>query len=190
MRAGAVSQGAINCYMDNFSRANIADFAAHGLDSANSFCGGSPCRTADQPDAAFPGKNKFLGTNQMLYPVGRSTYNALQTSLKTHLGNPFRGAQGLDMQVSYAFSGYEATAQDSDFINSAEDTNAATRFIGPNALDRTHQISYGGTLDLPKSFRVSVMSHFYSPLPLNLRLPTTGEAGANIRNGCDGRRYW
>ena len=165
--------------MDNFSGANIADFAAHGLDSANSFCGGSLsiAGSAGQPCAAFPGKNKFLGTNQMLYPVGRSTYNALQTSLKTHLGNPFRGAQGLDMQVSYAFSGYEATAQDSDFINSAEDTNAATHFIGPNALDRTHQISYGGTLDLPKSFRVSVMSHFYSPLPLNLRLPTTGEAG-------------
>jgi len=175
--AGAVSQGAINCYISNVPTANIADFAANGLDSANSFCGGSPCWLNGQPNAAFPGKNKFLGTNQMLYPVGRSTYNALQTSLKTHLGNPFRGAQGLDMQVSYAFSGYEATAQDSDFINSAEDTNNATHFIGPNALDRTHQISYGGTLDLPKSLRVSLISHFYSPLPLNLRLPTTGQAG-------------
>ncbi len=37
--------------------------------------------------------------------------------------------------------------------------------LGPNALDRTHQISYGGTLDLPKSFRVSVMSAFLQPPP-------------------------
>ena len=81
------------------------------------------------------------------------------------------------MQVSYSFSRYEATAQDSDFINSPEDTNRPTHFIGPNALDRTHQLSFGGTLDLPKSLRVSVISHFYSPLPLNLRLPTTGLAG-------------
>ena len=179
---GAETQASINCYLGPAGppNANIADFAANGLDSANSFCGGLPCPNAAQPDApraAFPGKNKFLGTNQMLYPVGRSTYNALQTSLKSHLGNPFRGAQGLDMQVSYSFSRYEATAQDSDFINSPEDTNRPTHFIGPNALDRTHQLSFGGTLDLPKSLRVSVISHFYSPLPLNLRLPTTGLAG-------------
>ncbi|HEX3320039.1 MAG TPA: carboxypeptidase regulatory-like domain-containing protein [Terriglobales bacterium] len=177
MTAGSISQAAIQCYLATFNPANISDFAANGLDSADSFCGGLPCWLNGQPDAAFPGKNKFLGTNQMLFPVGRSIYNALQTSLKTHLGTPFRGAQGLDMQVSYSFSRYEATAQDSDFINSPEDANSPTHFRGPNGLDRTHQISFGGTLDLPRSFRVSFISHFYSPLPLDLRLPTTGAAG-------------
>jgi hypothetical protein len=32
-------------------------------------------------------------------------------------------------------------------------------------------------VELPYSLRLSVISHFYSPLPLNLRLPTSGLAG-------------
>jgi hypothetical protein len=186
MTAGAVSQGAINCYLSARPAASIADFAANGLDSANAFCGGLPCWLNGTPNAAFPGKNKFLGTNQMLFPVGRSEYDGLQTSLKTHLGNPFRGAQGLDMQVSYAFSYYKATAQDSDFINSAEDNNRPTKFIGPNGLDRTHQVSFGGTLELPWYFRLSFISHFYSPLPLDVRLPSNGEAGGIFRTDVTG----
>ena len=44
---------------------------------------------------------------------------------------------------------------------------------GPNALDRTHQFSFGGTFDLPLYTRLSLISHFYSPLPGDLRLPNT-----------------
>jgi hypothetical protein len=150
----------------------IADFATNGLDSGDSLCGGVPC-----PNAAFAGVNPNLGTNQMLFPVGRSVYNGLQASLKQNLRSPVRGIKYLNLQVSYAFSRYVSTARDNDFINFAEDNNNPTGSIGPNALDRTHQLSFGGTMDLPLHFRVSVISHFYSPLPQNLRLPVSGNPG-------------
>jgi hypothetical protein len=157
--------------------ANIVDFASNGLDSGSSVCGGFPCAFVGAPAAAFPGKNKNLGTNQMLFPIGRSVYNGLQMSLKQNLDHPFPGVKHMGMQVSYAFSRYEATAQDTDFVNFAEDNNFPTFFMGPNGLDRKHQVSLGGTFDLPFAFRASLISHFYSPLPLSLRLPTSGAAG-------------
>jgi hypothetical protein len=156
------------------------DFAQRGLDSADAFCGGSPCGLANGatgPYAAFPGRNKFLGANQMLFPVGRSQYRGFQMSLKQSAKNPFRGVRSMNMQVSYALSRYEATAQDSDFVSYAESMNNATAYQGPNGLDRHHQISFGGTLELPLSTKLSFLSHFYSPLPLSLRLPTSGNAG-------------
>jgi hypothetical protein len=113
----------------------------------------------------------------MLFPVGRSQYRGLQMSLKQNAKNPFRGVKAMNLQVSYAFSRYEATAQDSDFINYAESMNNATAYQGPNGLDRRHQISFGGTLELPFATRLSFLSHFYSPLPQSLRLPTSGNAG-------------
>ena len=155
----------------------VSDFAQFGLDSGNSVCGGFPCSSQGLPAAAFPGKNKNLGTNQMLFPIGRSVYNGLQLSLKQNVDHAMRGVKHMDLQVSYALSKYVATAQDTDFINFAEDNNFPTRFMGPNGLDRRNQFSLGGTADLPASFRVSFIGHFYSPLPLDLRLPTTGLPG-------------
>jgi len=55
--------------------------------------------------------------------------------------------------------------------------NNPTLYQGPNGLDRRHQLSFGGTLELPVATRLSFLSHFYSPLPLSLRLPTSGNAG-------------
>src|SRR5438128_4334252 len=177
--AGANSQAAISCYLGSSgpSNASIADFAINGLDSGNSLCGGFPCSLVKQPAAAFPGKNKNLGTNQMLFPIGRSVYNGLQMSLKQNLNLANGRIKRANLQLSYAFSRYVATAQDTDFINFAEDNNHPTKFIGPNGLDRKHQISFGGIVELPLSLRLSVISHLYSPLPLDLRLPTSGLAG-------------
>jgi hypothetical protein len=152
--------------------ATIADFAANGLDSGNSLCQGFPC-----PNAAFPGINESLGSNQMLFPIGRSVYNGLQLSLKQDAKNPLPGIRYLNLEVSYSLSRYDSTARDGDFINFATDNDNPLKFVGPNGLDRTHQLSFGGTADLPKSFRVSLIGHFYSALPVNLTLNPTGAAG-------------
>ncbi len=152
--------------------ATISDFATNGLDSGNNFCGGGPC-----PGAAFAGINSNLGTNQMLFPIGRSVYNGLQLSLKQDVKSPFRGIRYLNMQVSYSLSKYVSTARDSDFINFATDNDNPLKYIGPNGLDRRHQISFGGTADLPWSFRVSTIGHFYSPLPVTLTLNPSGNPG-------------
>lgn len=154
--------------------ATIASYASNGLDSGYAVCGGFAC-----PQAAFGGiNNGATGGNQMLFPIGRSVYNGLQMSLKQDVHNPFKGVPLLNLQVSYALSRYVAMAQDSDFINSAYDAAAPTRYMGPNALDRTDQLSFGGTMELAYHFRASVIGHFYSPLATTLTLDST-QPGAN-----------
>jgi hypothetical protein len=152
--------------------ATIADFASNGLDSGYSLCSGAPC-----PTAAFPGINPNLGANQMLFPGGRSVYNALQLSLKQNVAHPFKRISNLDLQVSYSYSKFVAPAQDNDFVNIATDFNDPLHYIGPNGLDRRHQFSLGGTMDLPYSFKLGLITHFYSPLPVTLTLAPTGNPG-------------
>jgi hypothetical protein len=170
--AGAVSQTAISCYLAQVPNASISDFAANGLDSGNALCGGAPC-----PNAAFQGVNPNLGANQVLFPSGRSVYTALQFKFNQNVARPGRMVSGIDLLVSYSLSKLDSTAQDSDFVNAATDNNQPTAFFGPNALDRKHQISFGGVFQLPFSLHLSLISHFYSPLPSNLLLPTTGKPG-------------
>ncbi len=152
--------------------ATIADFATNGLDSGYSLCGGSPC-----PTAAFPGINPNVGTNQMLFPNGRAEYNGLQFSLRQNVQNPFKHIKAMNLQVAYSFSKYVAPATDNDFITIATDFNDPLHYIGPNGLDRRHQVSFGGTIDIPFSFRLGLIGHFYSPLPVTLTLSPSGNAG-------------
>jgi Carboxypeptidase regulatory-like domain len=154
--------------------ATIANYQANGLDSGYSLCGGLPFPLGCSVHPAFPGINSAVGANQMLLPIGRSVYNGLQTSLRENVRNPLPGLKALDLQVSYSYSRYVSTARDSDFINYAADNRNPTAYMGPNALDRTHQLSFGGTLDLPANFRFTMIGHVYSPLALNLNLPGGG----------------
>jgi hypothetical protein len=170
--AGANSEAAINCYLGTVPGANISDFAVNGLDSGYALCGGAPC-----PAAAFGGIDSNLGGNQMLFSSGRSLYTGLQTSVKTDLSRPFRGVHSMNLQVSYTLARYVSMAQDSAVFNSARDYSSPGFYKGPNALDRRHQFSFGGTMDLPWSFRLSFLSHFYSPLAQTLTLQTTGQPG-------------
>ena len=187
--------------------ATIADFAefktdslgnpiSGGLDSGYSTLGGFPaalncdstgttCLTPNT-GAAFPGINPAVGANQMLFPIGRSVYNGLQVSLRQDVHNPFRDVKAMNLQVSYAFSRYVSTARDSDFINFAQDNTNPLQYIGPNGLDRTQQISFGGTFDVPKNFRVSLIGHFDSPLPLNVTLPVSGLPGGIFQTDITG----
>jgi hypothetical protein len=169
----ANSIAAIQCYIATNPTSSIVDFAGNGLDSGYEFCGGGPC-----PNAAFGGINQgATGGNQMLFPIGRSVYNGLQTSLKQDVRNPFKGVHYVNLQLSYALSKYISQAQDGDFVNSAWNYANPGQYIGPNGLDRTHQISFGGTMELPARFRASVIGHFYSALPTTLTLAPTGSPG-------------
>jgi hypothetical protein len=166
----AADSSGIPCAIGN--GATISSYAVKGLDSGYGLCGGAPC-----PAAAFPGINPSLGGNQMLFPLGRAVYNGLQVSWKEDVHNPFPGIPYLNLQISYALSRYVSMAQDSDFINSAWDAADPTKYMGPNGLDRTNQISFGGTMELPAHFRVNMIGHFYSPLPQTLTLAPTGTPG-------------
>jgi Carboxypeptidase regulatory-like domain len=162
--------------------ATIANYSANGLDSGYVVCGGHPC-----PNAAFGGVNLgTTGANQMLFPIGRSVYNGLQMSLKDDVHNPVRGIKYMNLQVSYALSRYVATARDSDFINFPIDNANPLKSIGPNGLDRTHQLSFGGVMDLPANFRLSLIGHFDSPLASNVTLPVTGLGGGIFQTDITG----
>ena len=179
--AVGASDGNYGTSSDPFRPANISDYATNGLDSGYGLCAGFPCAAA-----AFPGVNASLGTNQMLFPIGRSVYNGLQATLKQDVNKPFRGVNHLNFQASYSFSRYVATARDSDFINFPYDNSNPLKYLGPNGLDRTHQISFGGVMDLPAGLRMSLIGHFDSPLPLDLRLPTSGSPGGIFQTDLTG----
>jgi Carboxypeptidase regulatory-like domain len=180
----AISSGTCpaNAANPNVHTASIVDFAGNGLDSGYELCGGGPC-----PTAAFGGVNQgATGGNQMNFPIGRSVLNALQLSMKQDLRDPFRGVHYLNLQVSYQLSRYVSQAQDGDFVNSTWNYANPNQYMGPNGLDRTHQISFGGTMELPMHFRANLIGHFYSGLPTTLTLPPSGLPGSIFQTALNG----
>jgi hypothetical protein len=173
------STTAINCAIG--AGATITDFATRGLDSGNAYLFGlSPFVLGLTPDtgAAFSGVNSNVGQNQMLFPMGRSVYNALQVKLVTQKNNPMRGVRALNLQTSYSLSRSIATAKDVDFYNNAFDFNKLG-LSGPNGLDRKHQLSAGAVLEFPHGAQLGFVTHWYSALPATLYLPTpASNAGA------------
>src|SRR5579863_329492 len=167
----AYDEGASACAIAK--GATISNYSANGLDSGYVVCGGGPC-----PTAAFAGVNNGLnGANQMLFPIGRSVYSGLQMTFKEDVHNPFHLIKYMNLQVSYSLSRYVSTARDSDFINFPTDYANPLAAMGPNGLDRTHQLSFGGVMDLPVHFRLSMIGHFDSPLASNVTLPVGTTAG-------------
>ena len=153
-------------------------YSSAGLDSNLQTSGGGPCSFC-----AFPGTNSLTGNNgavggvDMLFPVGRSVYSGLQMKLVHRIDKPTRYVKGANFQVSYSYSKFISQVQDQDFINIATDNDNPTRFTGPNALDRKHQLSFGGTFDLPLHTKLSAIGHFYSPLAQSLQLPELTNGG-------------
>jgi len=159
--------------------ASIFDYAGNGLDSGNSYLGGFPASYyGGDPTtgAAFPGINPNVGVNDMLFPIGRSVYNALQFSMRTNKSAPFRGSKNLALQISYALSRFDSLALDQDFVNDSSDYRNINHYFGPNGMDRTHQLSFGGVLDFRYAFRLAFTTHIKTALPANLTLPTQGWA--------------
>jgi len=173
--------GQATCMINNLGGQGNAQaaYSSAGLDSGVAVTGGYPC-----PFCAFPGTDGYnnvndgaLGVLSLLSPYGRSVYNGLQIKLVQQLTNPAPGIKSANFQFSYSLSKYVAQVADSDFVNLPTDNDDVLRFTGPNGLDRTHQFSFGGTFDLPFFMRLSLIGHFYSPLPQNLFLPQLTSGG-------------
>ena len=172
--------------------ATISDYAKFGLGSSSDM-GGSNCFAALGYPCAYGGINPQAPPLGLLSSIGRSVYNGLQTKLAANLNRPFRGAKALNFQVSYALSRFENTGgatspdgsvtpvkADQDYIIPALDNRDPNRYFGPSTLDRTHQLSFGGYLDLPTGFQVGWMAHFYSPLSTTLTVPNTAKGAGEI----------
>jgi hypothetical protein len=171
-------------------------YSGAGLDSINAF-GGPPCPTCAFPGYTQPGGVSPLGSSNpdtvgeldMLNPIGRSVYNGLQMKLVDQVKNPLPAVKAVNFQLSYSLSKFISQVQDQDFINVAVNNNDPLQFTGPNALDRTHQFSFGGTLDLPLFTKLSLIGHFYSPLPQNLSLPLSTGGGEIFSTDWTGGGY-
>ncbi|MGB7598671.1 MAG: hypothetical protein WBM24_00075, partial [Candidatus Sulfotelmatobacter sp.] len=166
--------------------ATIADFAGNGLGSSTDM-GGNSCLAALGHLCAFGGRNPLAPPMIFLSPVGRSVYNGLQMKWVDNVKAPFRGSKDMNFQVSYALSNFDnsgggvgagatvtAAAADQDFIDPALDNANVNRYFGPSTLDRTHQLSFGGFIDLRGGLQLGIMSHFYSPLAITPTVPNTG----------------
>ena len=121
--------------------------------------------------------NPNLGVNQMLFPSGRSTLQRLPNlSARQRPQSVFR-RKGLELDCFLrACPGLSVRHRTLDFVNTAIDNNHPNAaFLGPNGLDRTHQFSFGGTMDIPLGSSGSAQSvMFIVPLPQNMLLPGGG----------------
>lgn len=175
-----------NCMVLNLGLPGAqAAYSAAGLDSNIAVTGGAPCSYCAFPGVTPNGQNNggngagngALGALDMLEPIGRSVYDGFQFKLVQRVQHPWRYVKNANFQLSYALSKFVSQVQDQDFINLATNNDNPLQFTGPNALDRKHQVSFGGTFDLPFFTRLSVIGHFYSPLPQNLQLPELTNGG-------------
>jgi len=183
---GAIANGATMADYAGNGLGTAADATGAGCTSANGI--GNPC--------AFGGLNQNQSQMFFLFPEGRSEYNALQMTLKQNVNNPMRGVKAANFQVSYSLSRFSNSGgaqltgtpadNDQDFVLQAADNNNPSRYFGPSLLDRTHQLSFGGYVDVPFGFRVGLISHFYSPLASSIDAPNSGAAGEIFRSDFTG----
>ncbi len=202
--AGSSSQAAVNCYLAAVPGASITDFAIHGLDSSNSFCGPFPCSVLGKLNgagnfqrAAFGGINPNVGSNIMYFPSGRSKYQAAHLAYKTSLANPFSNVRRMDLAIQYTLSRYNTNLAEPDgsggdysLLSVAEDYNRPhTGHWGSAGLDRRHQLTFTPTAELAHGLRLSMITHLGSPLPLSAYLPQQdggGVAGEIFRSDITG----
>jgi carboxypeptidase family protein/TonB-dependent receptor-like protein len=154
--SGMAGSGAINCIIANGG--SIVDFSSNpGLTDSNLGAGSAV------DGFAFQGMNPNFRGMGFIQPLGLSTYNALTVNLRGRLGS-FGPIKGMTGNISYAFSRFESSGIDQEFISGSGFNDAPTRFFGPAGLDRTHQISAGVLFDLPFNFRVSTNTRFTTAL--------------------------
>ena len=164
----------INCAIAN--GATIDSFAQNGLDSGNQFLAGdSPTHEGYTVNtgAAFPGLNPNLGSGNVLLPIGRSGYDALQVVFREQTSRPIPGIERSNFQVSYNLSrivSSSAGGSDQFFSNGSFDNDNPSQYIGRASLDRKHEVSFGGSFITKYGPEIGLIGHFFSAQPANLTL--------------------
>ena len=193
-------QGTINdCSVLNGAGhgATVSNFAARGMGTPGDF--GSACPGG----CAFGGINPAFGQMLFLEPISRSVYNALQMKLVQNAVNPIRGVKTANFQISYSLSrfvnplGFAGNTppsnpvglNDQDFVVQAADNDNPLKFMGPSLLDRTHQISFGGSFEVPYGFRFGMIGHFYSPLSSPTIVGSNGSGGQIFQTDFSGSGF-
>ena len=177
----ATSQTVVNCAIGR--GATIATFASQGLDSADVYDAGNNYKYAGKSTpAAFPGSNVDLGSGAFIRPQGRSGYDALQIVYRQSAAHPIRFIDRANFQTSYNFSRIVSNIGNSDqfFSSAAIDNDNPVRYIGRNALDRKHQVSFGGAVNFKYGLQMGLIGHFFSAAAATLALDNGSLATGNI----------
>lgn len=172
--------------------ANMSDYASHGLGSSTDM-GGSSCLARLGYNCAFGGLNPLAPPLGFLSPVGRSLYSGFQMKLAGSVKHPYQGIESVNFQLSYALSTLRdsgggvspdnpvtVASGDQDSMAPALNNANVNHYFGPSALDRRHQVSFGGVMTLPKGIQWGMVGHFYSPLSTTLTVPNTGAGAGEI----------
>jgi hypothetical protein len=146
-----VSAAAINCAIA--AGASISDYANFGLGAGSALDG-----------FAFRGQNPNFRGIGMIQSLGLSTYNALTVDLRGRMIKNWGPIKDLTGTVSYAFSRFESSGGDQDFLSGSAFNDAPTKFFGPAGLDRTHQLSFGVLTTLPWGINLNTTTRIASPL--------------------------
>ena len=182
--------------------ATISNFAGNGLGSPGDI--GESCEAAFGYPCAFGGLNPNYGQMSMLEPISRSVFNALQMTLKQNVANPIRGVKSSNFEISYQLARFvnplaaqgdyapsnPVSSNDQDFVLAAGDNDHPLRYMGPSLLDRTHQISFGGSFEVPYGFHFGIIAHFYSPLSSPAIVGDTGTGGQIFQTDFTGSGVW
>lgn len=197
LTAGSQSQAAVNCYIAGVPGASITDFARHGLDSSNSYCGPFPCSALGLNNAAFSGINPAVGSNVMYFPSGRTQYTGVHLEFKTSSDLHARGLRHWDLGIAYTYSKYQSNVAMADgaggdvsLLSRAEDYNRPhVGHFGPSGLDRRNMFTFTPSFELIHGARLTILTQLLSPLPLTARLPQLnggGVAGEIFRTDATG----
>lgn len=180
--SGGYSQAAVTCAVN--AGATIADFANNGLDSGNVYLQGYSAAAygvTPSTGAAFPGANVNLGNGAMIQPIGRSGYDALQVVYRQQKSDfLYHAIAHANFQVSYNLSRIVTSStggSDQFFSYGSWDSDNPMAYMGPDDLDRTHQLSFGGSFLFKYGPQVGLIGHFYSARPTTLQLDS-GASGA------------
>ena len=181
----ATAQSVVACIISNGTGAthqavSISTFASQGLDSAASYTNSSNWKYAGKTTpAAFTGSNVDLGSGSFIRPSGRSGYDALQLVYRQSTANPVRGITHANLQVSYNLSRVVSnlTSSDEFFTSGAYDADSPNQYIGRNSLDRTHELSFGGSINPKYGPEIGIIGHFFSAQPSNMTLDSSLSSG-------------
>jgi hypothetical protein len=191
------SYAAVDCYLASVPTASITDFARHGLDSSNAFCGPFPCSVLGKQQAAFGGVNPAVGSNVMYFPAGMSKYTGFHLMYhKVSADNPMKNVRHLEMTISAAFSKYKSNVAgpngsggDYSLLTVAQDYRRPNAYWGDSGLGRTAIFTLDPKAELPHGLQLAIITRLASPLPLSASIPQQdggGVAGEIFRSDVTG----
>ncbi|HYM11099.1 MAG TPA: carboxypeptidase regulatory-like domain-containing protein [Bryobacterales bacterium] len=154
---GVQRETPLNSVLDvNFLYSRTVHEVERDIDGSNLFPGnGAPITLGD---GSAPDR-----TIAIVRSDGFSRYRALTARWDK------RFSQHYQFTASYALARLETTVPDGLGLGGGSNGPIINRNMkanfGPGALDRTHRVSFSGIAELPRGFRLSLISALYSPLP-------------------------